>query len=386
MDFALSKAQLELQERVREAVKCVVVPICDAVAPGERLGGEDVKRIYRTLAPLGYVGSTISRDLGGAGMSFVDYGLLLEALGESPVVLGEVVPPRLIAAAGNDEQKRRWLAKLLAGDLLGTAAITEPQAGSDTRAFTCAGVPEGDHFRVTGRKKWIKFGGIVDLAAVMVVEPPHSQLGREGKTRNTRLVVERAVSPWKSREVPSVGIRNLSYAELEFDGVLVPRENMLGQPGQALHAFGRGIEASRPFIGLTALGIANHALELAKAWTRDRVAFGKTLAKFQAIQLALADAATELAAARLLCLNALWLMDEGQSCPREASMAKVFATEASVRVCNAAMEVMGAAGLAEESGVERCWRDCRMLTVIDGTSGINRLIVGRELLGHAAFV
>ncbi|HZS81318.1 MAG TPA: acyl-CoA dehydrogenase family protein [Stellaceae bacterium] len=381
MDFALSKAQQELQERAREAVERSIVPIVREAPADAPLGAAEMKRIYQALAPLGYLGSTVAPELGGAGMSFLDYGLLLEALGPSPVVLAEVVPPRLIAAAGNDEQRRRWLPGLLSGELIGTAAITEPQAGSDTRAFTCEGVPVGEEYRVSGRKKWIKLGGIADLVALMVVEP-----GREAKARHTRLVAERAQSPWSARELRSVGLRNLSYAELTFDGALVPKANMLGQPGQALTAFGRGIEASRPFIGLTAIGIASHALDLARRWTRDRIAFGRPLAKFQAIQLALADAATELAAARLLCLHALWILDQGRPCPREASMAKVQATEASVRAANAAMEVMGAMGLAEEGGVERCWRDCRMLTVIDGTSGINRLIVGRELLGHSAFL
>jgi len=381
VDFALSKAQQELQERAREAVERSIVPIVREAPADAPLGAAEMKRIYQALAPLGYLGSTVAPELGGAGMSFLDYGLLLEALGPSPVVLAEVVPPRLIAAAGNDEQRRRWLPGLLSGELIGTAAITEPQAGSDTRAFTCEGVPVGEEYRVSGRKKWIKLGGIADLVALMVVEP-----GREAKARHTRLVAERAQSPWSARELRSVGLRNLSYAELTFDGALVPKANMLGQPGQALTAFGRGIEASRPFIGLTAIGIASHALDLARRWTRDRIAFGRPLAKFQAIQLALADAATELAAARLLCLHALWILDQGRPCPREASMAKVQATEASVRAANAAMEVMGAMGLAEEGGVERCWRDCRMLTVIDGTSGINRLIVGRELLGHSAFL
>ncbi len=381
MDFALTEAQQARREHAAEIIERVVKPVADAVPSGERLTAAQIKQIYKGLIPTGYVGSTISRDLGGAGLTFLDYGLLLEALGPSPVVLAEVVPPRTIANAGSVAQRDRWLARLLAADLVGTAAITEPQAGSDTRGFTCQGIPGPDGYRITGRKKWIKFGGIADLLTLMVVEP-----GEDGKKKHTRFIVERTASPWKSRELPSVGIRNISFAELEFEHVFVPRGNMMAAPGQALAAFSVGIEASRPFVGLTAVGIAQHALDLARSYTRGRVAFGRVLAKFQAIQIQLADAATEITAARLLCLQALWLMDQGRRCPREASMAKVFATESAVRACNAAMDAMGAMGLAEEGGVERCWRDARMLTVIDGTAGINRLIVGRELLGHAAFV
>lgn len=381
MDFGLTTVQRELQERAREAIDRVVVPVVAEAAPGRTLSADQIKRIYKGLAPLGYLGSTIDPEVGGAGMSYVDYGLLLEAFGPSPIALNEVVPPRLIARVGTPEQKERWLGGLLSGDLLSTAGITEPQAGSDMRAFTCAAVPVDGGYRVTGKKRWIKYGGISDLITLFTIETDP-----DGKRHNTRLVLERDVSPWQSREIPCIGNRLISFVELELDDVFVPAENRIGAQGEAMAGFSRGIESSRPFIGLNAIGVAQHALDIAASYVKDRVAFGRPLAKFQAIQLALAEAATELAAGRLLCLQALWMMDEGQHCPREASMAKVFATEAAVKACNAAMDCMGAMGLAEEAGVERCWRDCRMMTVIDGTTGINKLIVGREMLGQSAFV
>ena len=199
-------------------------------------------------------------------------------------------------------------------------------------------------------------------------------------------MVERSVSPWIATELETVGIRNLSFAELEFKGVKVPRENQLGEAGAGTEAFYRAIEASRAIVGLQAVGIAQKALDLATAYAKERKAFGRPLAGFQAIQTSLADAAAELDAARLLCQRALWILDSGRRCPREASIAKVFSTEAAVRISHAAMDSMGAFGLAADAGVERCWRDARMLTVIDGTSGIQRLIIGREMLGVPAFV
>lgn len=382
MDFALSGKQLELQERAGEALARVVEPIVREVPRGAMLTAAQMRALYRGLGPLGYLGSTIPESEGGAGLGYVDYGLLLEALGRGPVVLGEIVPPRTIAFLGTREQKARWLPRLLSGDWVSTAAITEPQAGSDVRGLRTTAVPEGDHFRVTGCKRWIKLGGVADLITLLVVMDPGA--GAKGVT--SRLVLEREVSPWQSRELPSVGIRNLSYAELELDGIRVPRENLIGEPGAGTEAFYRGVEASRALVGLQATGIAARALETATAYARERVAFGRPLARFQAIQNALADAATELDAARLLCLRALWVLDQGRRCPREASMAKVYATEAAVRICHVAMDAMGAFGLSEDAGVERGWRDARMLTVIDGTSGIQRLIVGRELLGTPAFV
>ncbi|HKX19575.1 MAG TPA: acyl-CoA dehydrogenase family protein [bacterium] len=382
MDFALSPRQRELQERAAEALARAIEPVAAGVPLGGKLTAEQLRLIYKALAPLGYLGGTLPEPDGGAGMSYVDYGLLLEALAHGPVVLGEIVPPRTISALGTPDQKARWLPRLLAGDWISTAAITEPQAGSDIRALRTTAEADGAHFRVTGRKKWIKLGGVSDLITLLVVADPAG--GSAAGT--TRLVLERAASPWHSEELDSVGLHNLSYAELRFEDVKVPRENMLGSPGAGTDAFYRAIEASRALVGLQAAGLAQAALSAAAAYVRERTAFGRPLAKFQAIQTALADAAAELDAARLLCLRALWLLDRKQRCPKEASMAKVFATEAAVRICGAAMDCMGAHGLSEAAGVERRWRDARMLTVIDGTSGIQRLIVGRELLETSAFV
>jgi len=202
----------------------------------------------------------------------------------------------------------------------------------------------------------------------------------------SRLVLERAVSPWESRELPAVGIRNLSFAELTFKDVRVPRENLLGAAGVGGEQFHRGIESSRAFVGIQAVGIARQALEVALRYAKERVAFGRPIGKFQGVQMALADAATRLQAARLLCLNALSIIDAGRRAPCDVSMAKVFAVETAISTCQVAMESMGAWGLAEDAGVERCWRDCCMLTAIDGTANVQRLIIGRELLGMPAFV
>ena len=376
MSFTETKAQRDLQEAARDAVENVIAPIAAAIPPDEKLTPAHLRTIYAELAPLGYLGSTIPKEFGGAGLSYVDYGLLLEALAAGPVVLGEIVPPRTINYLGSEEQKRRWLPRLFSGDWVSTAAITEPQAGSDMRGFTTTAVLKGDAYVVNGKKQWIKLGGVSDLMTLMVVDA-------EGGL--SRLVLEHAISPWKSREMAAVGIKNLSFAELTFDDVRVPKENILGTAGAGAEQFHRGIESSRVFVGIQAVGIAHHALDIALRYAKERTAFGRPIGKFQGIQMALADAATRLQAARLLCLNALAILDEGRRAPRDVSMAKVFAVETAIRACQVAMESMGAWGLAVDAGVERCWRDCAMLTAIDGTANIQRLIIGRELLGMPAF-
>ena len=376
MSWIETTQQLELQEAARAAVRDVVIPVANGVAPGQRLTAADLSRIFKALQPLGYLGSTIPKEYGGAGLSYVDYGLLIEALACGPVMLSEVVPPRTINYLGTEEQKQRWLPKLFSGDWVSTAAITEPQAGSDMRRFTCKAVLEGDSYVVNGKKRWIKLGGVSDLMTLMVLDAAGGL---------SRLVLERSESPWQSEDFDTVGIRNLSLAELTFNDVRVPKENILGTAGDGDEQFHRGIESSRAFIGIQAVGIAKHALDIAMQYSKDRFAFGRPLAKFQAVQTALAEAATSLQAARLLCLNALAILDAGRRAPCDVSMAKLFAVQTSIKVCLVAMESMGAWGLADAAGVERCWRDCCMLTAIDGTANVQKLIIGRELLGTTAF-
>jgi alkylation response protein AidB-like acyl-CoA dehydrogenase len=372
----------ELVAGVRDVVKSVIDPIAVSLSPGQKVTADQWREMYRALRPFGYLGSTIPPELGGAGLTYVQYGLLLEELARGPILLGEVVPPRTIYYLGSQQQKLRFLPRLFSGDWVSTAAITEPQAGSDLRNLRCAATPTDDGFRVTGKKKWIKLGGDADFMTLMVRagEQP------DGKPVISRLLVERSCSPWKARELPSVGLDAVSFAEIEFDDVHVPGENLLGDAGHAVDQFNRGIEASRAFIGIQAVGIADRALAIAIAYVKERTAFGRPLSRFQAIQASLADAAAKLAAARAICLDALARLDSGQRAPLAVARAKLFATETAVEICHLAMDCMGAFGLSREAGAERCWRDCRMLTVIDGTSGIQRLIIGRELLGTAAFL
>lgn len=378
---ALERRAGEMREAAGAAIASVVDPLIAEVGPHGRLDAECMRRLYRGLAPLGYVGSTVPKEAGGSGMSYVEYGLLLEALAPAPLVLGEVVPPRSVFYLGNERQKEKWLPGLLSGDLISTAAITEPQAGSDLRGMTTTALPDNDGFRLDGAKKWIKFGAVADLMTVLAITDP-----AKGHRGMSRLVVERASSPWAAREIPCVGMRNFSFCEITFEGLAVPAQNMLGSGGDGVEGFYRGVEASRALIGLQAAGIARAAIDIAKAYAGQRKAFGRTLNRFQSVQLGLADAAARVEASRALSIQSLQVLDSGRRSGREASMAKVFATETAIEACAVAMSSMGAHGLSEEAGVERHWRDARMLTVMDGTSDIQRLIVGREEFGVPAFV
>ena len=209
---ALEARSAELREQAGEAVERVVVPLAAALAPGERLSNAQMRQLYRGLAPIGYLGGTIPREAGGAGMSALEYGLLLEALAHSPVMLSEVVPPRSVFFLGDERQRERWLPALLAGDMVSTAAITEPQAGSDLRAMSTTAERGPAGYTLRGAKKWIKLGGVADAMTVLAITDPEK--GHKGMSR---LFVEREVSPWTVRELPCVGIRSLSFAEITFD-------------------------------------------------------------------------------------------------------------------------------------------------------------------------
>lgn len=377
----IENASGALREEAQERIARHVKPVADAKKPGERLSNAEMRSLYKAFAPMGYLGSTIPKEAGGAGLSYLRYGLLLEALGSSPVMLGEIVPPRSIFFLGDEAQRERWLPRLLAGDMVATAAITEPQAGSDLRSMTTSAVKTDGGYRLDGRKKWIKLGGVADAMTVLAITDPDST-----PKGMSRFFVEREATPWTAVELPCIGIRNVSFAEIGFEALQLEESNLLGGGTDGVEGFYRGIEASRALIGLQAAGLAAEAIRLAKEYARERTAFGRPLAKFQAVQTRIADAAAAVEASRALSISALRVLDDGRRCPREAAMAKVFATEAAVSACMTAMSCMGAHGLSEAAGVERLLRDATMLTVIDGASDIQRLIVGREEFGVAAFV
>ncbi len=380
MDFELTKPQQELREKTSEVLKTQVEPILSTHGQKKYIDRDTMTRIYKALAPLGYLGSTIPREAGGHGLDHVTYGVLLETLAKANVSLGEIVPPRTVYFLGNEEQKRRFLPELLSGDVVSTACITEPQAGSDPRAIQTSAVPNGNYYLINGCKAWVHKGSIADIVTVLAITDPE-----KGYKGTTRFIVDRRVSPFEVKNHPMVGFRTVPVSELTFKDCKVPKENMLGAPGQGLQMFYKAMEASRALIGLQAVGLAQAALDVALPYSQNRIQFGKPIGSFQLIQAHLAEMATEVDAARLLCYRALSRVDRGLRASQEAAMAKWYSTEVAVKVGSRAMQVMGAYGLTEEAGVERFYRDAKLLTIQDGTNEIMRLIVGRDLTGLRAF-
>ena len=309
-------------------------------------------------------------------------------------ILCEVFPPVLtmslighestakrIHMGGTAEQKARFLPDLLAGRRIGGTASSEPNVGSDPRGIETTALEDGDHYLLNGTKLWTTNGTIADTLIVV------ASLGRGANGQNliTRIIVDRGESPFESREVPATGLQQGHLGELVFRDCRVPKANVLGQPGDAHGPLTFTWLANRPCTGLMSMHLAQRALDASVAHARQRVQFGQPIAGFQLVQAMLAEMSTLTSAGRLLCYRALGLLDRGIWCHRESSEAKAFATQAGVTVTHRAIEVHGAYGLTREAPLEGWARDARMLTMPDGTTQIQQLIIGRELVGLRAF-
>jgi alkylation response protein AidB-like acyl-CoA dehydrogenase len=383
VDFERSDTERLLADAARRVVARDVEPVLAAHPPDRPLPKPVMLELYRAISSLGYPGARIPEAEGGSGLSHVMLGILDESV--PPVLgfslLGHESTTKRIHMSGTSRQKARFLPDLIAGKRLAGTAASEPNVGSDPRGIETTAIADGDHYVLNGTKLWITNGPILDTALVV------ASLGRDrsGKNLITRFVVEREESPFESREIPTIGLQQAPLGELSFRDCRVPRENMLGEPGDAHRALTFTWLANRPGIGLFGVHLGQKALDASIAYARERAQFGGPIARFQLVQEMLAEMSTLIDASRLLCYRALALLDRGVWCHRESSMAKAYATEAAVRVTNMAIQLHGSYGLAREAPLEGWARDARMLTLPDGTTQIHQLIIGRELVGLRAF-
>jgi alkylation response protein AidB-like acyl-CoA dehydrogenase len=384
MFLELTDEQRILRDTVRRFLLKEIVPVASHLDRAGPLTKEQAHGFLRSLSPFGYLGSTIPEEAGGAGVTFLTYGILIEELRRAWASLGGVVgitasSARTIYAAGTPEQKERYLRPLLRAEIIGCSGLSEPDVGSDlsgirTRAVRCDG-----GYRLSGTKMWISNGTIADFVIAYASTDP--QKGGQGISR---FIVDRRDSPFTVREIRKMGVRAFPTAEIVFEDCLVPEGSRIGAEGEAFKGALRNIQVARCMAAVSAVGIAQAAIDASIAYAKDREQFGKPIASFQLIQEMVAEMVTETEAARLLAYRALDQIDRGGKFIKEASMAKYFATEAAVRVTSKAIQIHGAYGLSEEFPVERYFRDARMYTVPDGTTEIQKLIIGREVLGVSA--
>jgi alkylation response protein AidB-like acyl-CoA dehydrogenase len=357
-----------------------MVPFVQRRGWDHALSGDELKVLFRMTLPLGYPGAVVSKDDGGAGLDYLSLGVLVEELAPVLGFVAAHVVPRQIAMLGTPAQKRRYLAPLLAVEQLSTTAITEPGVGSDAGAIAMTARRAGDRYVLDGTKAWLTIGPIAEIATVLVSTDP-----ARGSRGLSRLIVELDHARLRSTAFTTLGDRLLPFADVTFEGYEVSVENRLGEEGEGLRMTLRAIQASRASMASHAVGIAQAAVDAAIAYAKARQQFGRPIGSFQLVQGMVADMIAETDAARLLA-NRVWtLLDRGEECAREASIAKFYATEAAVRVTSKAIQIHGAYGVSDRYPVERLFRDARMLTFPDGTSEIHRLLVGRAALGLDAF-
>ncbi|MFO1395866.1 MAG: acyl-CoA dehydrogenase family protein [Burkholderiales bacterium] len=336
----------------------------------------------RALGALGALGMVVPEEWGGAGMDYVSLAVALEEIAAGDGATSTIVSVQNsvvcgpLAAYGTDAQKARWLAPLARGEQLGCFCLTEPHVGSDAGAITTRAQRRGDRYVLDGVKQFITSGKHADVAIVFAVTDKAA-----GKKGISAFVVETRTPGYVvARVEEKLGQHASDTAQIVFDGCEVPAENLLGGEGQGYRIALANLEAGRIGIAAQAVGMARAALEAALAYARERTAFGKPIVEHQAVSFRLADMAMQVEAARQLVWHAAALRDAGKPCLKEASMAKLFASEMAERVCSDAIQIHGGYGYVTDFPVERIYRDVRVCQIYEGTSDIQRLVIGRAIV------
>lgn len=378
MDFDLNEEQALLRKTVREFAERELAPHARAWDAAQAFPRE----VFSKLGQLGLMGVVWPAELGGSGLSTLDYAVVVEELArvEAGVALSVAAHNSLasghIALVGTEAQKQKYLSPLARGEAVGCWGLTEPGAGSDAGGTRTVAVREGDQWVLNGAKTFITNAGVADTAVVMAVTDKE-----RGKRGISAFIVERGTPGFRpGRKEDKLGVRSSDTRELILENCRIPAEQLLGQLGEGFIDTLRILDRGRIAIAAFGVGLAQAGYEASLAYARDRRQFGQAIGAFQAVQWKLADMAVKVDAARLLTFRAANLRDRGRPHTVESSMAKLYATEAAVEVALDAIQIHGGVGYTKEFAVERHLRDAKLGTIGEGTSEIQRLVIARGLL------
>ncbi|WP_427914552.1 acyl-CoA dehydrogenase family protein [Ramlibacter sp. MMS24-I3-19] len=369
------------QEMIRDAVRAFAQ---DQLWPhAARWDKEHVfpREAHRGLAALGAYGICVPDTYGGAGLDYVTLALVLEEIaagdgGTSTAISVTNCPVNAILMRyGSEAQKKRWLAPLAQGELLGAFCLTEPHVGSDAAALRTTATREGGDYVLNGVKQFITSGKNGQLAIVIAV----TDKGAGKKGMSAFLVPTETPGYVVARLEDKVGQHSSDTAQINFDNCRIPADHRIGEEGEGYRIALSALEGGRIGIAAQSLGMARSAFEVALAYAKDRQSFGKPIFEHQAVGFRLADCATQLEAARQLIWHAATLRDAGLPCLKEAAMAKLFASEMAERVCSAAIQTLGGYGYVSDFPVERIWRDVRVCQIYEGTSDVQKILIQRAL-------
>ena len=382
MNFSVTPEQQAIQARARKFAKEEVAPIAREADEN----GEFPLHLVRRMAELGFLGGPVEPVYGGAGMDNLSFALVYEELGraDSSVRGFLTVHASLVSLCirdwGTEEQKRRYLPRLANGEWTGCYCLTEPNAGSDVAGMEATVREEGESYILNGEKIWITNGNTADIALVFATRDPSAR--HKGIWA---FIVETDSPGFHREEMPGheLGHRASDHARIVLKDCRVPKDALLGAPGEGFKVAMSALDHGRLGVAAGALGVAQACLDACIDFTRHRRQFGRRIADFQMIQATLADMAVDIEAARLLVYRAAWKKDEGLPSTKETSIAKLFATEIAVEAASNAVLIHGARGYSNEYPVERYYRDIKGLQIYEGTSHIQRLVIARELVGRS---
>lgn len=378
MHFELSEEHLMIQQAARDFAQNELKPGVIERDEHQKFPAEQIKK----LGELGFLGMMVDPKYGGAGLDTISYVLAMEELSKVDASASVVVSVNNslvcygLEAFGSEEQKQKYLVPLATGQKIGAFCLSEPEAGSDATMQRTTAEDKGDYYLLNGTKNWITNGGNAEY--YIVIAQTDVAKGHRGINA---IIVEKGMPGFEvGPKENKLGIRGSDTHSLMFTDVKVPKENRIGEDGFGFKFAMKTLAGGRIGIASQALGIASGAYELALAYSKERKAFGTTISNHQAIQFKLADMATEIEAARLLCLKSAWLKDKKMDYAQLSSMAKLFASEVAMKTTVEAVQIHGGYGFVKEFHVERLMRDAKITQIYEGTSEIQRIVISREIL------
>jgi len=383
MDFDLTEEQIMIRNLMKDFAKNEIIPKMRDDDRNERFPAD----ILEKMAPLGLLGAPLPEEYGGMGIDHVAYALMIEELGYASFALRSIVSAHIslfqqtLNQWGTEEQKQKYLPRTTKGELLGCFATTEPNVGSDVSSIETSAVRDGDKWRLSGNKMWISNGGVAGVALVF------AQADKAKKHRGiTAFLVEKGTPGFSSQDIHGkLGLRSANTAELILEDCLVTEDSVLGQVGDGFKIAMTAFDEARLCVAAGSVGLAQACIDASVLYAQTRQQFGKPIGSYQLVQELIADMIVETEAARLLTYRAAHLKNKGVRNTVETSMAKYYATEVALRAANNAIQVHGGYGFSDEYPVERYYRDVKVGTLLEGTSQMHKLIIGREATGINAF-
>ncbi|OIP30898.1 MAG: acyl-CoA dehydrogenase [Deltaproteobacteria bacterium CG_4_8_14_3_um_filter_43_13] len=381
MDFELTEEQKILQDTVKKFMDNEVAPIVEECEKKKEMPRDLIKK----LIPLGYVGALVPPEYGGLGLDYISLGILMEEAGRTWGALRIMANgplnliPYTICVNGTEEQKKRFIPSLLSADKTAFLAITEPNVGSDASGVETRADLKNDHYLLNGTKMWVTNGSTADIGIVFA-----SLDKSKGPKGITAFIVDKEETPYSATDIEKMFGHAMVASELVFEDARVPKENMFGPEGQGLKIALTTLNEGRHNVAMGSVGIAQACINASVKYAKERKQFGKPIGSFQLVQKLIVEMVADTMASRLLGYQAAKCLDTGGRCDRYCSVAKLFACEAAFKTASNALQVHGGYGYSKEFPIERYFRDARGAMIPEGTTEIQTLIIGRDVLGMSA--